>query len=275
VAVPEHVPLPVLLSVPEPVPEPVPQSAPKSEPPYADAPGAALGRAAAYWDGVAALTAAVTAWRGESPAIVAADDAEAAWLAPWLPPGGVLIDLGCGEGRLTARLAPRAGQVLAYDLSEGMRAEARRRLAPFPHADVRATDGRTIDAPTGLADLVLVLHVVEHLPPAEAAALCAEAARVLKPSGRAVLHFAADDDAGRAARALHGAPDATRAAACVDEAAVRAFAAAAGMTAILIERAGAAWRVVSVRATRDAARPTAEDCRGSSIPSPGTCPDGA
>ncbi len=174
-----------------------------------------------------------------------------------------VIDFGCGDGRLSALLCPRAVALVAYDLSESMCAEAARNLAPFPHAEVRSTDGLTLDAPTGTTDLMLVLHVLETLPPTVAAAVVAEVARVLAPDGTAVLHLAADDSDARALRALHPAPGAATAAAFADPEAVAAFLIEHGLASRAVEREGPAWRVVSGRAMRDAAHPTAADCRGS------------
>ena len=50
--------------------------------------------------------------------------------------GSRLLELGCGTGQATVPLAERGYRVLALDLSEGMAALARRKLAAFPAVEV-------------------------------------------------------------------------------------------------------------------------------------------
>jgi SAM-dependent methyltransferase len=49
-------------------------------------------------------------------------------------PGAVALDAGCGDGRFTLRVAPRFGQVIGVDASEGMlrAARARQHAQPAP-----------------------------------------------------------------------------------------------------------------------------------------------
>lgn len=102
-----------------------------------------------------------------------------------------ILDLGAGYGALAAFLLeafPRARAVLV-DLSEAMRAEAERRLAPFAGrfryllADLSTGDlppEARAEAPYDLAVSSLALH---HLPWERVRALYGAVAQVLRPGG--------------------------------------------------------------------------------------------
>lgn len=95
-----------------------------------------------------------------------------------LPPGGRILDIGCGTGALASVLAERGFRVSAVEPSAGMRARARRRLAG---AGVALSDGDALAGlpfPEGTFDLVLASHVVHGMPPTDRAAFYREALRV-------------------------------------------------------------------------------------------------
>lgn len=101
------------------------------------------------------------------------------------PRGLAVLDLGCGTGRHTLWLAAAGATVTAVDFSEGMLTEARAK----PGADaVRflAHDLHTaLPFPGAAFDRVVSGLVLEHLR--ELDGFFAEARRVLKPGGRAVV----------------------------------------------------------------------------------------
>jgi malonyl-CoA O-methyltransferase len=96
-----------------------------------------------------------------------------------------VLDLGCGTGRHALWLAARGAAVTGVDFSEGMLAEARRKpgaegvrfIVHDLHDRLPFSDGRF--------DLVVSGLVLEHLGNVDG--LFAEARRVLKPGGRAVV----------------------------------------------------------------------------------------
>lgn len=97
--------------------------------------------------------------------------------------GERIIDLGCGAGQLTARIAETGAVVTGIDRSPEMIAQAR---ANFPKLDFRvgeATAFSVID-PVDAVFSNAVLHWVRE---ARAAAQCV--ARALKPGGRFVLEM--------------------------------------------------------------------------------------
>ena len=95
-----------------------------------------------------------------------------------------VLDLGCGTGRHALWLAGQGANVTAIDFSEGMLAEARRK----PGADAIRFLAHDLHKSLPFAaefDLVVSGLVLEHLrdlPP-----FFAEARRVLRPGGRAVI----------------------------------------------------------------------------------------
>jgi len=99
--------------------------------------------------------------------------------------GLTALDLGCGTGRHSLWLAVAGATVTAVDFSEGMLTEARKK----PGADaVRwlAHDLHTpLRFPDGTFDLVVSGLVLEHLQDLDG--FFAEARRVLKPEGRAMV----------------------------------------------------------------------------------------
>jgi SAM-dependent methyltransferase len=56
-------------------------------------------------------------------------------------PDETVLDLGCGTGAVALRLADAAGEVVGRDLSEGMRAQARRKAADAGHENVSFDEG--------------------------------------------------------------------------------------------------------------------------------------
>jgi SAM-dependent methyltransferase len=126
-------------------------------------------------------------------------------------PGATVADVGCGNGAYLAELAGRgfAGRVLGLDLSSGMLAAARDRLASTrapvhygaagsPDAAVSsgtaswpgdivllAADATALPLPDGVADLTLAMHMLYHVPDPSAAVR--ELRRITRPGGRVVI----------------------------------------------------------------------------------------
>ena len=101
-----------------------------------------------------------------------------------LPPGGKLLDIGCGTGYFLARLhetRPKNWELHGLEYDEQAVQFANRRV---PGA-VRPGSMTNIEYPDGTFDLVLSLSVLEHVEDDDKA--LDEAARVLKPGGRLII----------------------------------------------------------------------------------------
>lgn len=107
-------------------------------------------------------------------------DARIARARPYIPAGGVLLDAGCGDGELIRRLVGHVTRAIGIEPTLAARVAGDRwELLPgrFPS-----------DVPAGLqCDVITMLAVLEHIPPAEAARLADACAVLLKPGGRVVI----------------------------------------------------------------------------------------
>jgi SAM-dependent methyltransferase len=107
-----------------------------------------------------------------------------------LRPGLEVVDLGAGRGEATAHAARRGARVTALDFSPGslgLTRETVRRRAGVP-VRLLAAEAGALPLPTASVDRVLFLDVLEHLGRAQAADALAEIARILRPTGYAVIH---------------------------------------------------------------------------------------
>ncbi|MCF2528242.1 class I SAM-dependent methyltransferase [Yinghuangia soli] len=97
-----------------------------------------------------------------------------------------LLDLGCGDGHATARMARLLSgpqhRVIGVDWSETALARARARGVQTVRA---ALDAGPLPFDDGAADIVVMSEIVEHLVDPDAAV--AEAYRVLRPGGHLFL----------------------------------------------------------------------------------------
>lgn len=112
-------------------------------------------------------------------------------LAALLPPaGGRVLDLGCGPGLYSHRLAQRGHACVGVDFSPAAIDYAVSRAADDGLAiDYRLADVRA-GLPDGVFDLVLVLFgELNTFPPAEAEALLAAAVAQLAPGGAIVVEL--------------------------------------------------------------------------------------
>jgi len=115
--------------------------------------------------------------------------------ADWRPrftPGGWLLDVGCGNGRSTFKIADLDINVLAFDVSKGAirQAEARARAAhPNARMSFLAADAKRFPIRDAVMDHVLIYGVLHHVP--DPRATCLEVARILKPGG---IYFGSENN---------------------------------------------------------------------------------
>lgn len=127
-------------------------------------------RAATYDDAVRAIIG--------DPTVDALD----AWLSARIRPDDHVVDLGCGTGRLTARLAETAAHVTGVELAAGMLERARVRVDGRPNVTLQRSDASRTLLPTGQATLVVAVNLLHVVP--SPTAVIDEAFRLLRSGGR-------------------------------------------------------------------------------------------
>jgi SAM-dependent methyltransferase len=163
-----------------------------------------LGRRSAdsarFWDAAALENAAwyvATAYTEESSAFFAQGARETDELLRFcavdVVPGDVLLEIGCGVGRMTGRLAELSHRVIAVDVSTEMLAHARANLRQHDNVDLVAVPGDgTLPLAAASVDVVFSYIVLQHVPSAEAQMrYLRESLRVLRTGGRLAIQIRA------------------------------------------------------------------------------------
>ncbi len=133
-----------------------------------------------------------------------------------LAPTDTVLDIGCGNGRVAAQLAPflaGQGRYVGFDISKGGIAACRRRFRAAPHLRFEHLDvwngeynatGKVAELDTvfpvedGSVDVAFATSVFTHMRMAAVRRYLAETARVLAPGGRiAFTAFALEDGRDR------------------------------------------------------------------------------
>lgn len=99
-------------------------------------------------------------------------------------PGMRALEYGCGTGLLSFALAPFPGDIVLTDVSEGMLAVLREKIARFGASNMRAArlDLLADPLPPERYDLATMLMVLHHVP--DTAAILAKFHDLLAPGGR-------------------------------------------------------------------------------------------
>ena len=102
-------------------------------------------------------------------------------------PSGVIADVGCGPGHITAHLTAAGRRTVAgLDLSAGMVAAARRRHPGLP---VLAASMTALPVRAGALAGAVACYSVIHLGPAGRATAFRELARTVRPGGPVLVSF--------------------------------------------------------------------------------------
>jgi cyclopropane fatty-acyl-phospholipid synthase-like methyltransferase len=104
-----------------------------------------------------------------------------------------LLDLACGNGLITSRLAPHFKAITAVDFSKPLIDTAMRHFAPS-NVEYVNEDVLDFDTARGPYDRVLVSAALQHFGPANGRRLFGQLKRLVKPGGRVVLADVADGD---------------------------------------------------------------------------------
>jgi SAM-dependent methyltransferase len=120
----------------------------------------------------------------------------------------VVLEIGCGVGRITRVLADRAGEVIALDVSDEMLARAREQLGPdSERVQWVLGDGSSLrPISNGSVDVSISIVVFQHFPsPDVAFGYVRELGRVLRSGGWAALQISNDPAVHRPRGRLRGA----------------------------------------------------------------------
>ena len=109
-----------------------------------------------------------------------------------VPPGGSLLDVGCGGGAVPYAMSPRPAQIVGVDPSAPSLALAR---AALPDARFLSGEADALPVPDGAFDGVLSCGVALYFPDlAYARRALAEMVRAMAPGGRGLLVDLMDAD---------------------------------------------------------------------------------
>jgi ubiquinone/menaquinone biosynthesis C-methylase UbiE len=115
----------------------------------------------------------------------------------------MVLDLGCGPGRIARLVAPHVRRLVCADVSRVMIDHARAQLAEHPNIDFRVVDGRTLRVfPSATFDVIYAHAVFYLFDLVPALGVMDEMRRVLRPEGTAVISFRTIDEPLWAAQAL-------------------------------------------------------------------------
>lgn len=104
-------------------------------------------------------------------------------------PGDRIVDLGCGSGQLSLRLAADAASVLAVDVSQAMieLLEQHAAEAGLDNLSGRAVPIEHLELPAASVDVVVSNYALHHLRDPDKAVAVRTAGRWLAPGGRLVV----------------------------------------------------------------------------------------
>jgi ubiquinone/menaquinone biosynthesis C-methylase UbiE len=120
-------------------------------------------------------------------------------------PDDVMLEIGCGVGRVGRVLAPLCRQWIGCDVSSNMIEHTRRRLQAFPNVKLIEISGYDLQpVPDRSVDVVYCTVVFMHLDEWDRYTYVLEAKRVLKPGGRIYIdNFSLCNDEGWAVFETH------------------------------------------------------------------------
>jgi SAM-dependent methyltransferase len=105
----------------------------------------------------------------------------------------VLVEIGCGIGRMTCAFTREFGTVIACDLDAGFLERCIETVGRYGKPNrlktVHVADGHTLDLQPNSADLAFSYITFQHCGTDDALDLTSEAVRVVKPGGKIVLNY--------------------------------------------------------------------------------------
>ncbi len=105
--------------------------------------------------------------------------------------GMCILDVGCGRGEILIHADKRGASAYGFDYAESALKMAAEAIAKHPQAHrilIHLANAQQLPYPDNCFDRVFMLDVVEHLYPHELHQSLIEIRRVLRPSGRLIIH---------------------------------------------------------------------------------------
>ncbi len=111
-------------------------------------------------------------------------------VAQMLGKSSVVLDLGCGIGRVESSLWRHCREIYAVDVSDRMLTLSKRRLAGIPNIKLLRLNGTDLHVfQENMFDLCFSFHCLQHMEKEDAYLALREIHRVLNLGGIAYLHF--------------------------------------------------------------------------------------
>ena len=133
-----------------------------------------------FWDRVAPLYDAF-----ENTVNRASYEGTALAVAQMIGPGDEVLECACGTGAISVAIAPTCARLVATDYSDGMLAQARKKLAKRSNVIVEQADITALPYADDSFDVAVAGNVIHLLPDPEQAQR--ELARVVRPGGTIIL----------------------------------------------------------------------------------------
>ncbi len=112
-------------------------------------------------------------------------------LEPFVQPEDTVLEIGPGSGRWSEHLIARAARVKLVDVTPECIELCREKFGTSGNVEYFVNDGRSLaDIPSGSIDKIWSFDVFVHILTDDVDAYVAEFARVLVPSGEALIHHA-------------------------------------------------------------------------------------
>jgi ubiquinone/menaquinone biosynthesis C-methylase UbiE len=115
---------------------------------------------------------------------------EAEWLKKYITKDDIVLELGCGMGRIVKHISPHCKEINGIDISPNMLSLAGKWLAGCENVRLHECSGRDLGViADGYIDFAYSLLVLQHMDKNDAYVYVKELFRVIKDGGTAVLNF--------------------------------------------------------------------------------------